>query len=143
MLRLVPPAAPAAGEAQTSTEERRDTLANGTRIGLGAGAALGLFDLGPEGMVWCRTGGRACIQSALEGAVVGGAIGLGIDALRDRKTLVVPGFKIDDGVGRGAVIGLAAGTLYGLERALDGSCLEGPNRPCSRGRSWSASRGHM
>ena len=122
---LVLIAAPAlAQEAEPVAVDRRsDSLWNGTTIGLGIGAGLAFFPVRPEGVRLCESGVRGCAVDMMRAATFGGAAGMTIDALANRRISVVPGTRVDDRATEGALIGAA--------QALGNRCIAPNRQPCT------------
>ena len=134
---LVSVPGPAAAQEATeavATDRRSDSLWNGTTIGLGIGAGLAFLPVRPEGVRFCESGIRGCAIDMMRAATFGGASGVAIDALANRRISVVQGTRIDDRATEGALIGAGAGALVGLTQALGTRCVAPNRQPCSTRR---------
>src|SRR6185436_19321288 len=104
-------------QADSPIQQQRDSVSNGTAVGLGIGAAVGLFSSGPEGLRPCRMGFWSCSRDVVRSGTVGAAVGLTIDALRGPRIPRSAGIRFDDRIGTGAAIGAVAGVANGLHQA--------------------------
>lgn len=114
-----------AGSSQAQ-ELKRDSVANGVRIGAGTGAAAGVvLSLATEDI--CSPADCAYL-----GGVAGALIGLVVDGSVGSRHPVAPGTLVNDGLGNGALIGALSGAGLALVYAARGCGPERKRSLCTR-----------